>query len=65
MPRMDGHEAFLAIRGLKAQLPMILSSGYDAQQTMHQLQGPGAPIFLQKPYTLKILRKTIETALGG
>ena len=65
MPRMDGKETFLAIRSLKAHLPMILSSGYDAQQTMHHLQGPGAPTFLQKPYTLKILRKTIETALGA
>ena len=65
MPRMDGQEAFLAIRGLKAHVPMILSSGYDWQQTMHSLQGPGAPTFLQKPYTLKVLRKTIETALGA
>ena len=65
MPRMDGQEAFLAIRDLKAHLPVILSSGYDGQQTMHHLQGPGAPTFLQKPYTLKVLRKTIETALGA
>ena len=65
MPRMDGQEAFLAIRSLKAHLPVILSSGYDGQQTMHHLQGPGAPTFLQKPYTLKVLRKTIETALGA
>ena len=65
MPRMDGKEAFLAIRRLKANLPMILSSGYDAQQTMNHLRGPGAPTFLQKPYTLKVLRKTIESALGA
>ena len=65
MPRMDGQQAFLAIRNLKAHLPVILSSGYDGQQTMHHLQGPGAPTFLQKPYTLKALRKTIEAALGA
>jgi CheY-like chemotaxis protein len=64
MPRMDGRETFQAIRNHRADLPVILSSGYDAQQTMRQLQGPGAPTFLQKPYNLGTLRKTIEATLG-
>jgi PAS domain S-box-containing protein len=64
MPRMDGREAFLAIRRQRNDLPVILTSGYDAQQTLRQLQGPGAPTFLQKPYNLSMLRTTIEATLG-
>lgn len=64
MPRMDGRQAFHAMRSLKPKVPMILSSGSDARQSLLQFQGSHEPIFLQKPYTLKVLRQTIQSALA-
>ena len=64
MPRMDGHQTFLALRSLSPDLPVIISSGYDATQSLQSLQGPGMPSFLHKPYSIKELRQAVEASLG-
>ena len=65
MPRMDGHQAFQALRRLKPELAVILSSGYNAQNSAELLQGPGPSAFLQKPYTIRELKKVVETTVGS
>jgi len=63
MPRMDGREAFLALRKLRSNLPVILSSGYNEQESVQEFMGRGLSGFLQKPYTLGALEKMLRGIL--
>ena len=63
MPKMDGREAFRAIRRLYPALPVILSSGYSEQDSVQDLVGKGVTAFIQKPYQLSELQRMIQAAL--
>jgi two-component system, cell cycle sensor histidine kinase and response regulator CckA len=63
MPRMDGHEAFLALRRLRADVPVILCSGYDVRESAEKFSDPGFNGFLQKPYRLEELKGVLKKAL--
>jgi PAS domain S-box-containing protein len=65
MPRMDGREAFQAIRGIRPDARVVLSSGYTEQESVQSIMGQGLAGFLQKPYTLRILQETLQKALGA
>ena len=64
MPHMDGREAFHAIRRLHPEMPVILSSGYSEQESIQDFTGRGLAAFLQKPYTLKTLERTVLEVLA-
>ncbi len=64
MPRMDGREALRALRLLRPDLPVILSSGYSDQEFNQNLAAEPGLAFLQKPYLLAKLRQTVQTLLG-
>ncbi len=64
MPRMDGHEAFLALRALDPSLKVILSSGYTEQDATRPFQGAKLAAFLHKPYYLKDLEALIHRVLS-
>ena len=63
MPRMDGREAFKAMRRSHASLPIILCSGYSEHESIQDLLGKNLTAFLQKPYPLEELKRTIRLAL--
>ena len=65
MPRMDGNEAFLAIRDLDPQLPVILCSGFTVQEAVQAPAGTRPADFLQKPYRIADLKRTLQRALQG
>jgi CheY-like chemotaxis protein len=65
MPRMDGRECFQALRRLRPDLPVILCSGFSEQESVKELFGEGLAGFIQKPYTLHLLRKAFAEALRG
>jgi CheY-like chemotaxis protein len=65
MPRMDGREAFLAIRAIDPRVRVILSSGYTEQDATSRLIGSGLAAFLQKPYRLKDLEEILKKVLGS
>ena len=64
MPHMDGREAFHHMRRLQPHLPVILSSGYNEQESIQDFMGRGLTAFLQKPYTLRALETTVLGALA-
>lgn len=64
MPRMDGRETFVRMRRLCPDLSVILSSGYNEQETVQDFLGKGLAGFIQKPYQLKELRKILASALS-
>ena len=64
MPRLDGREAFLAMREIRPEVRVILSSGYSEQESVQELLGKDLAGFIQKPYQLRDLKKVISRALG-
>jgi PAS domain S-box-containing protein len=63
MPHMDGKEAFQAMRKIRPDLRVILSSGYNEQESIQSFLGRGLAGFLQKPYTLEALRTALRKAM--
>ena len=63
MPRMDGREAFLAMQVLDPTIPVVLSSGYTAQDSMQTFGGEGPREFIQKPYQIQALRNMVLRVL--
>jgi len=64
MPRMDGREAFLAMRRQDPELPVILSSGFTEQDSLRTFEGASPSAFIQKPYQLQELRRVLQRVLG-
>jgi len=62
MPNMDGMAALQELVLIKPGLKVILSSGYDQQESIQQLSGRGLAGFIQKPYSLKSLHDALERA---
>ena len=64
MPKMDGREAFRLLRQIRPDVRVIISSGYNQADTVHQFVGTGLAGFLQKPYALDELRAAVARALA-
>jgi len=61
MPDMSGEEVFRAIRTVRPEVRVILSSGYNEQETISLFQGKGLAGFIQKPYQpMKLIEKVRE-----
>ena len=52
MPVMGGEEALLHLRRIRADVPVILTSGYNQAEAMLRMGGKGVSAFLQKPFTV-------------
>ncbi|HWR89885.1 MAG TPA: PAS domain S-box protein [Dissulfurispiraceae bacterium] len=63
MPRMSGEETFRELRQLHRNVPVVMSSGYNEQEVSQRFVGKGLAGFIQKPYTLKVLRDTLRNVL--
>ena len=64
MPIMNGSEVFSAIREIRNDIRVILSSGYDEQDAVEQFDGNELAGFIHKPYKLSTLTETTRRALG-
>jgi len=61
MPNMSGEEVFRAIRTIQPEVRVVLSSGYNEQETVSLFQGKGLAGFIQKPYQpMKLIEKVRE-----
>jgi len=64
MPAMDGDEALREIRAIRADLPVILSSGFSETEALRRFADRGLAGFLQKPYTASALARKMKLAIG-
>lgn len=64
MPHLSGTDVFEAIRALRPDVPVILCSGYNEQETTSRFAGKGLAGFVQKPYRIQTLVAALRTALG-
>ncbi|NVB80931.1 MAG: response regulator [Kofleriaceae bacterium] len=63
MPRMPGPECYRALR-LLGETPVLLVSGYAAENVAQELLDAGAEGFLEKPYTRAQLGAEIDRIVG-
>jgi len=62
MPHMDGRQAFLCMRVVNPQVPVVLSSGYSEQEAIADFTGRGLAGFLPKPYQRSEFQAVIRKA---
>ena len=65
MPRMDGWGTLKILREIAPEIPVILASGYNEAMVMGDRHSALPRAFLQKPYSLRDLRNTIQQAIAA
>lgn len=65
MPELNGSETFSELRHIKRGVRVILSSGYTEQEATQHLNERNLAGYIQKPYTVAKLRKTLAQAING
>ena len=65
MPHMDGAETFRELRRLDPHCRVVLTSGYNEQDAIHDFLGKGLAAFVQKPFHYADLMRALRKALEG
>jgi PAS domain S-box-containing protein len=65
MPVMSGEETFRRLKALRADVPVIVCSGFGEAEAIRRFGGLGVAGFIQKPYTLHSLMEKIHEVLNG
>jgi PAS domain S-box-containing protein len=65
MAGMDGMSAFRRLRTIRADIPVIISSGYDPAEIQDRTTGFDIAGFVAKPYSLKMMRQVLAAVLAG
>jgi CheY-like chemotaxis protein len=61
MPKMDGLAAFTEMIKIKTDVKVILASGYNKDDISRQFGKHGLAAFIQKPFSISVLRETLES----
>jgi PAS domain S-box-containing protein len=64
MPHLDGVQASLAMRQIRADARVVLMSGYNEQEATSRFAGKGLTHFIQKPFEFEDLSKAIQGVLA-
>ena len=65
MPVMSGEEALVRLKGIREDIRVVLSSGYNEADATRRFTGKGLAGFVQKPYTAAYLAEKIKIVLEG
>jgi CheY-like chemotaxis protein len=65
MPVMSGEATLRAIRKIRADIPVVISSGYSEQDARERLHTSERVRFLQKPYGSIELARAVQDAMEG
>ncbi len=63
MPAMNGEEVLRAIRAIRHDIPVLLSSGFTESEALKRFEDLRLDGFLQKPYTATILARKMAQAV--
>jgi DNA-binding NtrC family response regulator len=63
MPNMGGEEVLEEIQKIKPDAMIIISSGYGEQQIQKKFAGKNLAAFIQKAYSIKILKNILRKLL--
>ena len=66
MPKLSGREVFRKMRDIRAEIPVIISSGYSIDIDSFAEEEGGTPeCFIQKPFELDALARMVREVLDG
>jgi len=63
MPDITGSETYDALKKVDPDVKVLLSSGYSIDGQAEEILGRGCDGFIQKPFTMERLSKTIQEIL--
>jgi PAS domain S-box-containing protein len=63
MPVMGGEETFRQMKTIRADVRVILSSGYNEAEAIRRFTGKGLAGFIQKPYSALTLTEKVRSVL--
>jgi len=64
MPGIDGEETYRRLKTVNPNVRVILTSGFNEQETTSRFVGKGLASFIQKPYRMADLIHSIEAVLA-
>jgi FixJ family two-component response regulator len=64
MPRLSGEETLQLLREIRPDIPVLFMSGYNRREVVATLRGSGELGFIQKPFTLEMLREHMQALLS-
>ena len=64
MPRMNGHDTFAALRQVRADVRVLLTSGYVESSDLDSALALGATGVLNKPFDLSELSREVDASLA-
>jgi two-component system cell cycle sensor histidine kinase/response regulator CckA len=65
MPRMNGSDAYKALKLMNPEVKVIVSSGYSEEGRAAELMADGAKGFLRKPYASDAVLSMVRGVLDG
>ena len=65
MPKMDGIESIRHLREIRDDVPILLCSGYDEQDTVQQYSGQHIAGFIHKPFRYETLMNKLQEVLSS
>ena len=63
MPKLGGEDVFRELKRTRADIPIILTSGYNEQDATNRFAGKGLAGFIQKPFRLEALTALVRQVL--
>jgi two-component system, cell cycle sensor histidine kinase and response regulator CckA len=63
MPRMNGNETLAALRRIRADIPVLVASGYSEQQAQEHFGNQTPDGFVQKPFQIATLMANLNKVL--
>jgi CheY-like chemotaxis protein len=63
LPFMDGEEVFARLRDIRAEIPVVLCTGFIQQETLNRLMASGLTGFLRKPIAPEEIVGVVRSAL--
>jgi PAS domain S-box-containing protein len=65
MPHLNGEEAFAELRKIRANVPVVLMSGFNKEKAISNFTGKGLSGFIEKPFTMSTLSSALSQALAA
>ena len=59
MPEMSGLEVFRELKKIAPEIPVLLTSGYNEDETIQKFSGDRYAAFIQKPFTLTEIQEAL------
>jgi PAS domain S-box-containing protein len=65
MPHLDGFQAFAELQQMKADVQVVLMSGFNEQEALSRFNGRGLAGFLHKPFQFEELSQAVRGVMAG